>query len=373
MKTCLYAGTFDPITDGHHWIISEAAELFDRVVVAVADNPAKRGATMFDIETRVQMVKEVCIGIDGVEVITYANDFAHPFTTRFASSIGATHLVRGMRNASDFMPEQSILHINQDICSHVRTLFLVPPRHLAEVSSSMVKNLVGFHGWREVVSRYVQDCVVKRFQAQKLDFSEIMLRIGASPHASLAAQEYLNKIYACQPHYHNLTHISECLELLKGCASDPFIGSIGFDEIAAALIFHDCIYDINSQSNEENSAFQFMRFAHDVDKTVANNIVKMIMVTKNHDFQENHKENIVSDIDMAILGSSLERFIDYEKAIRMEYRHVSDAEFYPRRKALLQHWLNSSVYHTKRFSNQFEHQKEVNIRWLLETDSYRSF
>ena len=381
----LYPGTFDPITLGHLWVIDEATHIFDKVVVAVADNPEKRGKTMFSVEERVAMVKESCFGLDGIEVITYAGEYAPMFTARFAKSIGATHLIRGIRNEADFTAEQAIRHINQDICPEVKTVFMVPPRDLSEVSSSMVKGLVGFQGWRDVVSKYVPDCVVKRFQARRLGADEVMLRLGTSPSYAQAAKTFLDRAYAygvsarvsvdhiehLNPRwYHDMRHIKECLDLLKLTVSDRRISPSIFDEMAAALWFHDCVYDPKASDNEKRSAKEFERFAKDINPSVVFSSVKqMIEATKDHKFDD-HKVNIVNDIDMAILGTDKSRFDQYESDIRAEYRHIPDDVFYPARRQFIMEWLAKGVYHTAMFKSMFRDKMIVNLQLLLATKEY---
>lgn len=369
----LYAGTFDPITNGHLWIIDEATEIFDHVVVAVADNPDKRGKTMFSAAERVKMVEESCFGMNGVEVVTYAGECAPPFTARFAKGIGATHLIRGIRNESDFGSEQVIRHINQDICPSVKTMFMIPPRHLSEVSSSMVKGLVGFQGWRGVIERYVQYCVVKRFQARRLDADEVMLRLGASYSCAVAAKDFLNKVYQhkFENHrsYHDLRHIQECLALLRRTVSDRHVSPEAFDEMAAALWFHDCIYDTVAKDNEVQSSNAFGGFAGDIQTDVVMSIKRMIELTQGHEFCGEHKVNLVSDIDMAILGASKDRFDEYESCIRREYADIPDAVFYPARKQFLQKCLTTGVFHTELFK-LFCSQMADNIKRLLESEPY---
>ena len=237
MRIGLYAATLDPITKGHRWIIDEAAGMFDKLVVAVADNHEKRGKVMFSAEERVAMVKDTLpLGLElgnDVEVVTYAGGHTPPFTARFAKAIGATHLICGIRNEADFTAEQAIRHVNQDICPEVRTVFLVPPRHLSEVSSSMVKGLVGFDVWLVVVERYVDSPVVKRFQARRLEASEVLMRLGASYSCAFAAKQFLDKAYGDMSEssrvYHNDRHIRECLGLMDMVVSDSHVSPQDFD------------------------------------------------------------------------------------------------------------------------------------------------
>lgn len=366
MKKCLYAATLDPITTGHHWIIEEAHELFDEVVVAVGFNPDKKGSTLFDVDERVRMVKESCFGLDDVSVTSYSGEF----TVRFAEAIGATHLVRGIRNEADFGSEQAIRHVNQDICPKVKTVFMVPPRNLSEVSSSMVKGLVGFRGWRKVVDRYVKPCVVKRFQAARLGAAEVMERLGAEPSAAKAAEEFLQLAYLQDRHYHGIGHVESCLGLLRMLVSDRMVSPDALDQMAAAIWFHDCVYDAKSNCNEERSADAFQGFSAGIDSGVAGYIKGMIRATRTHDDEVDYPAMLVNDIDMAILGADEREFYKYEGGIRTEYRHVPKQEFFKARKELLQWWLAKGVYKTKFFKAMFDDKARRNIERLLATSGY---
>ena len=84
------------------------------------------------------------------------------------SSIGATHILRGIRSESDYEYERTMRNINGDLDSAICTVFLMPPRDIAEVSSSMVKGLVGPKGWQKVVRKYVPEPVYRQFLKRPL-------------------------------------------------------------------------------------------------------------------------------------------------------------------------------------------------------------
>ena len=89
--------------------------------------------------------------------------FSNLYLIDYARSVGATHILRGVRSAADYEYERTMRNINGDLCPAICTVFLVPPREIAEVSSSMVKGLVGPKGWKTVVRRHVPEPVLRRF------------------------------------------------------------------------------------------------------------------------------------------------------------------------------------------------------------------
>ena len=156
-RICLYAGSFDPPTNGHLWVLQRASVLFDRLVVAVGDNPKKRGMQLFSIEERISMLTSISSELKNVEV----TEFSAKFQVHFAHSIGASYILRGIRNIFDYVEEHMMRNANGDIRSEIDTVFLIPPRNLVEVSSSFVKGLVGYDDWVETASMYVSTQVLK--------------------------------------------------------------------------------------------------------------------------------------------------------------------------------------------------------------------
>jgi pantetheine-phosphate adenylyltransferase len=159
MRKAVYAGSFDPITNGHLWIIRQAAPLFDELVVAIGVNPEKKAT--FSLADRLGFVKEATADVPRCAIDSYENQYL----VDYAAHVGADTIIRGIRNQTDFLYEQAMRHINGDLRPNILTLFLMPPREIAEISSSMVKGMVGPTGWQDVVHRYVPPSVFEAFQA----------------------------------------------------------------------------------------------------------------------------------------------------------------------------------------------------------------
>ncbi len=157
MKKAVYAASFDPVTHGHLWVIQEAAELFDQLVVAIGINPDKDYT--FLLEERLDLLCETTSQFDNVIVSSYENQFL----VNYARGIGAGYIVRGIRTQSDYEFERRMRYINSDLDDTITTIFLMPPREIAEISSSFIKGLVGPDGWQDVVKRYVPEPVFEKF------------------------------------------------------------------------------------------------------------------------------------------------------------------------------------------------------------------
>jgi pantetheine-phosphate adenylyltransferase len=167
-KKAVYAGSFDPITKGHEWVIWEALQIFESLTVAIAINPAKKYT--FDLEERQQLIRGCFpdalrnpLGT-GIELAAIGNEFL----VDWANDHDYTHLIRGIRNATDFEFEQAMRNINRDRMPTVETVFLIPPRELCETSSSMVKSLVGVNGWETLAVNYASRHVVDALATKML-------------------------------------------------------------------------------------------------------------------------------------------------------------------------------------------------------------
>jgi pantetheine-phosphate adenylyltransferase len=139
MKTAVYPGTFDPITNGHSDIIARAALLFDKVVVAVAANPGK--SPVFPLVERVNLAREVLSDLKNVEVREFDS-----LLVNFARKCGAGVILRGLRAVSDFEYEFQLAGMNRRLAPDVETMFLTPAEQFAYISSSLVREISALGG-----------------------------------------------------------------------------------------------------------------------------------------------------------------------------------------------------------------------------------
>ncbi|HRK63625.1 MAG TPA: pantetheine-phosphate adenylyltransferase [Terricaulis sp.] len=154
----LYPGTFDPVTNGHVDIITRAAALVDRLVIGVAVNQDK--GPLFSLAERVEMVEEQCAPIKDAEIIV------QPFDTllmKFAESVGAQIIVRGLRAVADFEYEFAMVGMNQKLNPAIETVFLMAdPTHQA-IASRLVKEIARLQG---SVAHFVPKEVEGRLKAK---------------------------------------------------------------------------------------------------------------------------------------------------------------------------------------------------------------
>ena len=157
-RRAVYAGTFDPITIGHLWMVKQGSIMFDELIVSVGVNPEKD--CLFPIDDRLDMLRKSVDQFSNVSVSSYINKYL----IFYAQSVGAQFILRGIREERDYQNERELRNINGDLGPEITTIFLMPPRELVEVSSHMVKNLVGPDGWEEVVQKYVTFPVFEKFK-----------------------------------------------------------------------------------------------------------------------------------------------------------------------------------------------------------------
>lgn len=134
----IYPGTFDPITNGHIDIVTRAASMFDKVLLAIAASPSKK--PMFTLEERVALATQVTSHLKNVEVIGFSDLMAN-----FAKAQGANVLVRGLRAVSDFEYEMQLANMNRHLLPTLESVFMMPSKEWSFISSSLVKE-VARHG-----------------------------------------------------------------------------------------------------------------------------------------------------------------------------------------------------------------------------------
>jgi pantetheine-phosphate adenylyltransferase len=128
----LYPGTFDPVHNGHLDLVERAAALFDRVIVAVYETPAKN--LFFTTDERVSLMREAVAGWQNVEVTSYRT-----LTVEFAAARGARAVIRGLRATADFDFEFQWALMNRHLNPHVEALYLMTSQEHAHISSTLVK------------------------------------------------------------------------------------------------------------------------------------------------------------------------------------------------------------------------------------------
>lgn len=163
-RVALYPGSFDPPTYGHIDLMERAANLFDRVIVAVARNNAK--ASLFSVEERIDMIRLVAGHIPNIEITAFEG-----LTAEYAHQRGVRALVRGLRAISDFEYELSMAITNQKLNPDIDTVCLMPSERCQFLSSRVVRDVARLRGQ---LHHFVPDVIAERLR------SKFELQQGAS-------------------------------------------------------------------------------------------------------------------------------------------------------------------------------------------------
>jgi pantetheine-phosphate adenylyltransferase len=159
MRTAVYPGSFDPITNGHVDVIRRASAVFDRVVVAVLANPRK--TPLLPVDERIALIRAALSGED-VEAGRVEVDAFDGLTVDFCHARGATAIVRGLRAISDFDTEMQLALNNRVLAPDVDSVFFMTSVEHGFVSSSLVREIASFGG---DVSSMVPAVVAERLAA----------------------------------------------------------------------------------------------------------------------------------------------------------------------------------------------------------------
>lgn len=149
MKIAIYPGSFDPVTKGHIDILKNGAEIFDKVIIAVAKNSEKNA--FLSVAERVALIKESVKDIENVEVDSFDG-----LTIEYAKKRGAQVILRGLRAVSDFEYEMQLSQANSALSSDIKTIFLITKPKYNFISSRTIKEIYLNNG---DISKFVPECV----------------------------------------------------------------------------------------------------------------------------------------------------------------------------------------------------------------------
>lgn len=159
MRTILYPGSFDPVTNGHLDVACRASRIFDKLIIAVAANAEKN--PMFTPEERMGMLKEACADMKNVEVSSF-----NGLLVNALPDFGACAVIRGLRAVSDFEYEFQMALMNRELNDHCETLFMMPRVEYSFVSSRLIKEIAKCGG---DISSFVPPHVCRAIKMKLLD------------------------------------------------------------------------------------------------------------------------------------------------------------------------------------------------------------
>ncbi|MFQ3263748.1 MAG: pantetheine-phosphate adenylyltransferase [Porticoccaceae bacterium] len=158
MKTIVYPGTFDPITNGHIDLIERASKLFDKLIIGIASSQKK--SPLFDIDERIALATESLQHLPNVEIKGF--DY---LLVNFVKDCGGVAVMRGLRAVSDFEYEFQLANMNRALSPNIESIFLTPAEKFSYISSSLVREISSLGGdVTKFVPTNVADALLKKFQ-----------------------------------------------------------------------------------------------------------------------------------------------------------------------------------------------------------------
>ncbi len=158
MKTILYPGSFDPVTNGHLDVAFRAAKIFDRVVVAVAENSEKK--PLFSFAERMDLLRHACRDHANIEIASFRGLLVNAVDQFQASAV-----IRGLRAVSDFEYEFQMALMNRELNHKCETIFMMPSPEYSFVSSRLIKEIALYDGGD--ISSFVPDFVAEAIRSKK--------------------------------------------------------------------------------------------------------------------------------------------------------------------------------------------------------------
>lgn len=157
MRTAVYPGSFDPVTKGHIDVIERSLKLFDRIIVAVGDNPGKR--PLFSTKERLEMLKESTKHLKNLEIGSFSG-----LLLDYVKSQKAKVIIRGLRAVSDFEFEFQRALMNRVVDENIETVFIMTKEHYVYLNSSIVKEIAMFNGsLDDFVPKFVEKKLREKF------------------------------------------------------------------------------------------------------------------------------------------------------------------------------------------------------------------
>lgn len=379
MVHAIYPGTFDPPTKGHRHIITSASKMFGKVTVAIARNPEKRH--MFSIEERKLLLEALSRDCNNVSIQMIGNrllpDFAH--------SIGASVIVRGIRNINDFAYEDIIQQSYTQINEGMQMVYIPPQRGLSHLSSSLVRSYVGYDNWERNVRPYLDPPVLTAFlgkNACSLTIHKVWLGLtetlnvdsetSASIFADITAK--YSGLHRAHVSLYHLTEMLGDLERRYGLLPQHVQQGIAphLDAVKLAVFFHDIIYTPGAKDNKEKSqayvhaALSKMKVPAETAKVVS----YLISITDYPNvspitFWHKPLAVIMHDLDFGVFAEGKQRFFEYDDDVRFEHGQPGSAAFADDRVSFLKKLLDGKLFHSPLYTPDDEHQARKNITMLL--------
>lgn len=362
-----FAGTLEPMTNGHMWVIQEAVDIVGpqgKVIVFLAQNPSKPESNS---EARHRLVSAVLqnAGLMNVHVEVVRNEYVATAARR----LGVHRMIRGQRSSAEFDYEKQLQEANTEILHGVNTLFVIPPTNLASISSSYVRSFMAGSpvGWHVHVKNLVPKIVYDRIVYDWLEtqWNNLFTNSDGTMFRTLVGEGHYG---GPNRFYHNLDHLVHGLCEIEAWAANTRAPMDDIRVLKKAFWFHDAIYknhQLHSVSDEEQSA-QFFLAAHDsrVDGTKVASLIRATNHLVGNTYDHWLKAPLLG-ADLAILGQPPTVYREYAANIRKEYQEFSQLDYAAGRIQVLQALMSHELFLDPYFRERYAEQSKINMVWEI--------
>lgn len=372
-KIAIYAGSFDPPTLGHFNIIKKSVNLFDKLIIAVGDNPKK--SYMFSGEERVELIKK-SIKLEYPEIYSKVEVeyFKSKFLINYAEERNANYIIRGIRNESDYKDEKELFVFNKRTNNNIENIYLMPDLSVEYISSSLIKNSIGYINWQYEIEDKLTKFVF--FKLNEKVFSKLfnetinkmkMYGIIDNYHTKLINNALLEYYSPIRRSYHNINHIIYMIEL----SNTVYVESeIDRTLLEYSIFFHDffdeLVYGTDAIYKSADISIKLMGNANIKYKTIIKKLINSTDYSKRFGFKNKldytYLQKIIMDLDFSAMGRSEDIYLKISSKLYNEYMKsvINDdditgdretKEFYNARKEFLKSIKGEQIFLTNHFKS----------------------
>lgn len=375
------SGSFDPFTLGHQWLVEQGRKM-GRVVILVGVNASKKGVT--NMAVRIGNIYQVMEELGWTDVVVEGVPYG--YVAEEARQYGVTHLLRGIRNVADYGYELDLHRLNTELVEGVPSVFLIPPKDLDLVSSSLIRSLVGSGlGWHHKVKQHVPPSVYvtirESYLREKWHAVWEQLNEGHpfAPHGLHRTFDRIKSAYGDPARaYHNLDHLVHALTELDAwyALTGLVVTEREMATLRAAMFMHDFVYQSGQQISDEaasaliweNEIYPAMQ---GTDQGLMNQVSRLIQGTEHVGQPIVHSRltplymEVLIGADLSILGKSPSDYLQYTQAIRQEYAMYDEDAFTRGRLKVVSFLLDKAkkgmLFKDEYFAKQYSKQAVTNL------------
>lgn len=326
-----FSGSFDPVTWGHVWVVQEALNWAEKVIVLLGVNPEKKG--MFKPEERLVLWQEA-LREKGIEDRVELVEVRGEFIALKAQDLGCTRMVRGIRSAVDFDYERQINRVNVDEIGGLATVFVMAPVELEALSSSFIKGMVGNRGWVRQVEKWVPRAVLEAMMWKWVE-SKVPSQARARDWIELLKRGYGNESRV----YHSVEHLVDLIEEWEFKKRQNPETKLDEKVMMWSILGHDLVqgvvkdwsdWGVKEDQTAERASVEVLKKAMiEYGEPISENQMKMIescimatehvKVDKKKISEEVAEVRCFHDLDLSVLTKTKEGYERYMDQVRREY------------------------------------------------------